>query len=144
MVAQSKVGSEVAIIIMRGGKEYTINVVIVELPKEIAEAAPGNTPEDMGFEGLSGLTVMDLSREIARQLGLSKDEKGVVVVKVEAGSPAEEVGLRKGDVVQEVDKKKIEGLPDYNRAVAGIRSGDSVLLFVNRSGKKFFVTVKAD
>ena len=144
MVAQSKVGSEVAIMIMRGGKEYTINVVIVELPKEIAEAVPGDTPEDMGFEGLSGLTVMDLSREIARQLGLIKDERGVVVVKVEAGSPAEEVGLRKGDVLQEVDRKKIEGLHDYNKAVAGVRSGDAVLLFVNRGGKKFYVTVKAD
>jgi serine protease Do len=144
MVSQSKVGKEVSIIIARGGKEYTIKAVIAELPKDLSETAPGSVPEEPGFEGLSGLTVMDLSREIARQLGLHKDEKGVVVVRVETGSQAEEAGIRKGDVVQEVDKKKIDGLNDYNKAVSGVRSGDPVLLFVNRGGKKFYVTVRAD
>ncbi|MBI5076088.1 MAG: DegQ family serine endoprotease [Nitrospirae bacterium] len=143
MVAQSKVGSEIPITILRGGKEYAVKVLIVELPKDIAEAAPGNVPEDSNFEGLSGLTAMELSREIARQLGLHKDEKGVVVVRVETGSPAEEAGIRKGDVIQEIDRKRIEGLNDYNKAVAGIKPGDAALLFVNRGGKKFYVTIKS-
>jgi len=43
-----------------------------------------------------------------------------------------------------VDRKKIEGLNDYTKAIAGVRSGDPVLLFVNRGGKKFYVTVRAD
>ncbi|MBI5634430.1 MAG: DegQ family serine endoprotease [Nitrospirae bacterium] len=143
MVAQSKVGSEIPITILRGGKEYSVNVVIVELPKDMAEATPGNTPEDPTFEGLSGLTAMELSREIARQLGLHKDEKGVVVFRVEAGSPAEEAGIRKGDVIQEIDRKRIEGLNDYNKAVSGMKPGDAALLFVNRGGKKFYVTIKS-
>jgi serine protease Do len=142
MVAQSKVGSEIPITIMRAGKEYAVKVVIVELPKEIADATPGNAPEDSNLEGLSGLTAMELSREIARQLGLHKDEKGVVVVRVEAGSPAEEAGIRKGDVIQEIDRKRIEGLNDYNKAVSGVKQGDAALLFVNRGGKKFYVTIK--
>jgi serine protease Do len=87
---------------------------------------------------------MDLSREIARQLGLNKDERGVVVVRVETGSSAEEAGIRKGDVIQEVDRKKIEGLNEYTKAIAGVQSGDPVLLFVNRGGRKFYVTVRAD
>ncbi len=143
MVAQSKVGSEISITILRGGKEYAVKVVIVELPKDIAEATPGNVPEDSNFEGLSGLTAMELSREIARQLGLHKDEKGVVVVRVEAGSPAEEAGIRKGDVIQEIDRKRIEGLNDYTKAVSGMKPGDAALLFVNRGGKKFYVTIKS-
>lgn len=142
MVAKSKVGSEIPITIMRAGKEYAVKVVIVELPKEIADATPGNAPEDSNLEGLSGLTAMELSREIARQLGLHKDEKGVVVVRVEAGSPAEEAGIRKGDVIQEIDRKRIEGLNDYNKAVSGLKQGDAALLFVNRGGKKFYVTIK--
>lgn len=143
MVAQSKVGSEISITILRGGKEYAVRVLIVELPKDITEATPGSTPEDSTFEGLAGLTAMELSREIARQLGLHKDEKGVVVVRVEAGSPAEEAGIRKGDVIQEIDRKRIEGLNDYNKAVSGMKPGDAALLFVNRGGKKFYVTIKA-
>ncbi len=144
MVAQSKVGSEVPVTISRAGKEYNMKVLIMQLPKDASEAVPGSTPEDSDLEGLSGITVMDLSREIARQLGLHKDERGVVVVRVDTGSSAEEAGIRKGDVIQEVDRKKIEGLSDYTKAIDGIRSGDPVLLFVNRGGRKFYVTVRAD
>ncbi len=144
MVAQSKVGSEVPLTISRGGKEYGMKVLIMELPRDVSEAAPGSTQEDSDLEGLSGITVMDLSREIARQLGLNKDERGVVIVRVETGSSAEEAGIRKGDVIQEVDRKKIEGLNDYTKAIAGVQSGDPVLLFVNRGGRKFYVTVRAD
>lgn len=144
MVAQSKVGSEVPLTISRGGKEYVMKVLIMELPKDVSEAAPGSGQEDSDLEGLSGITVMDLSREIARQLGLNKDERGVVIVRVESGSSAEEAGIRKGDVIQEVDRKRIEGLNDYTKAIAGVQSGDPVLLFVNRGGRKFYVTVRAD
>ena len=143
MVAQSKIGDEVSIFILRGEKEYSFKVVIAELPKEIAEPGPGNTPEDSFAEGLDGLGVMDLTKESARQLGLRKDEKGVVVVRVEPGSAAEEAGIRKGDVIQEIDRKKIEGLDEYNKVVSGIRPGNTVLLFVNRGGKKFYVTLRA-
>jgi serine protease Do len=85
---------------------------------------------------------MELTKEGARQLGLHKDERGVVIVRVEPGSNAEEAGLRKGDVIQEIDRKRVEKLADYNRIISAIRPGDTVLLFLNRSGKKFYVTLK--
>jgi len=66
------------------------------------------------------------------------------VVRVEPGSSVEDAGLRKGDVIQEIDRKKIISLDDYIRIVATIHSGDTVLMFINRDGKKFYVTVKAD
>ncbi|MEW6109073.1 MAG: DegQ family serine endoprotease [Nitrospirota bacterium] len=143
MVAQSKAGSEISVVILRGGKEYSMKVIIAELPKEIAEAVPGEAPEDTTVEGLTSLTVIELSKEIARQLGLNKEEKGVVVVRVETGSAAEEAGIRKGDVIQEIDRKRVDGLDAYNRIAADISPGDTVLLFINRGGKKFYVTIKA-
>ena len=106
--------------------------------------APGNVPEENAFEGLTGLNVIELTREISRQLGLPRDEKGVVVVRVDPGSSVEDAGLRKGDVIQEIDRKKIAGLDDYTRIAANIHSGDTVLMFINRGGKKFYVTIKAD
>lgn len=142
MVAQSKVGSEVNLAILRGDKEYAFRVVIAELPKEISEASSGNAPEESPYEGLAGLSVMELTKEVARQLGLHKEEKGVVVVRVEPGSNAEEAGIRKGDVIQEVDRKRVEKLADYNRVISALRPGDTALLFLNRSGKKFYVTLR--
>jgi len=144
MVAQSKVGAEIPLTIIRSGKEYAINVTTTELPKDQTEPAPGSVPEDTAIDGLAGLNVIELTREISRQLGLPKDEKGVVVVRVDPGSSVEDAGLRKGDVIQEVDRKKIAGLDDYTRIMADVHSGNTVLMFINRGGKKFYVTIKAD
>lgn len=143
LVAQSKAGSEVSVTLLRGEKEFSLKIIIAELPKEISEVSPDNIPDDATVEGLTGLTVIELSREIARQLGLNKEEKGVVVVRVEVGSSAEEVGIRKGDVIQEIDRRKIDGLNEYNKIISNIRQGDTILLFINRGGKKFYVTLRA-
>ncbi len=142
MVAESKVGSEVPMTILRNGKEYAVNVHIAELPKDAAEAAPSAPSDDESGGALTGLSVMDLSKEIARQLGLHREEKGVVVVRVEPGSSAEDAGLRKGDVIEEVDRRKIERIDEYNRAVANVRPGDTLLFFINRGGKKLYVTLR--
>jgi serine protease Do len=142
MVAESKVGSEANVTVLRGVKEYTFRVVIAELPKDVTDALPENAPEDSSAEGLAGLSVMELTKEGARQLGLHREEKGVVVLRVEAGSNAEDAGIRKGDVIQEIDKKKVETLDDYNRLSGGIKAGETVLLFINRGGKRFYVTLR--
>jgi serine protease Do len=142
MVAQSKVGSEVTLLVRRGDKEYSFKAVIDELPREAAESSPGSVPEDLPAEGLAGLSVIELNREIARQLGLHREEKGVVVVRVEPASTADEAGVRKGDVIQEIDRKRIDKLDDYNRIASNIPPGNAILLFINRGGKKFYVTLR--
>ncbi|MGQ9570996.1 MAG: DegQ family serine endoprotease [Thermodesulfovibrionales bacterium] len=143
MVAQSRVGSEVSIKILRSGKEYIVRLVIAELPREIAEAVPSTFLDDLEAEAFTGLSVMNLTKEIAKQLGLRKDEKGVVVVRVEPASPADESGIRKGDIIKEIDKKPIENLEDFNRVVSNLNKNETVLLFITRGDKKFYVTLKA-
>jgi serine protease Do len=143
MVAQSKIGAEISMKILRSGKEYTIKVTIIEMPREVAEVVPDQLPDDTKAEVLTGLTVMDLTKEIVRQLGFSKDEKGVVVVKVELGSPADEADIKKGDIIKEIDKKGVDNLEDFNRIATNIKKKDTVLLFINRGGKRFYVILKA-
>jgi serine protease Do len=58
------------------------------------------------------------------------------------GSPADDAGVRKGDVIQEIGRNKIADVNDFNRAISGIRPYDSVLLFINRSGKRFYIALK--
>ena len=142
MVSQSKVGTQVKLKILRGGKEYQLTVAIAELPKEAAGSPTEPSPENMQKNAFSGITVMDLTKEIARQLGLGANEKGVVVVKVEQGSGADDVGLKKGDVIQEIDKKKVAGLGDFNSITSSIEPGDTTLLFINRGGRRFYITIK--
>jgi serine protease Do len=143
MVAQSKVGSDVSIKILRSGKEYTLRLVIAELPREVAEAVPSNLTDDLESGALTGLNVMSLTKEIAKQLGFTKDEKGVIVVRVDPSSPADEAGIKKGDVIKEVDKKQVDNLEDFNRIVSNLKRNDTVLLFITRGDQKFYVTLRA-
>lgn len=142
MVAQSKAGSQVKARILRGGKEYEVTVTIAELPKEAAGAPMEPFPDDIQRNALSGITAMDLTKEIARQLGLAANEKGVVVVRVEPGSPADEAGLKKGDVIQEIDRERVAGIGDYNRITSAIEPDETTLLFVNRGGRRFYITIR--
>jgi serine protease Do len=142
MVAQCRVSSEVPVTLLRGDREYEVKVLIVEQPRDAVESAPDAAPDESVAEGLSGLRVLELTGEVAKQLGLRKEEKGVVVVRVEPGSEVEEAGLRKGDVIQEIDRQKVAKIQDYNRITSAIQPGETVLLFVNRGGRKFYVTVR--
>lgn len=142
-VAQSKAGSQVAVKILRGGKEYNLTVTIAEYPKEIGEAAPELLHEDKQKEALAGLEVIELTREIAQQLGLNRDEKGVVVVRVEPGSAAEEAKLKKGDIIQEIDNKKVSTINDFNKIASNIKPGGTILLFINRGGQRFYAVIRA-
>ena len=143
MVAQSKAGSEITLKILRAGKEFTVKALITELPKDVAEVVPEQLPDNPELKALTGLTVMDLSKEIIRQLGFNKDEKGVVVVKVEAGSSADDAEIKKGDVIKEINKKAVNSSEDFNRIATNVKTNDSVLLFINRNGKKFYVILRA-
>jgi serine protease Do len=143
MVAQSKAGSEITLKMLRSGKELTVRVVIVELPREVAEVAPARLSPDPEARVLTGLTVMNLTREIIRQLGLTKDEKGVVVVRVEPGSPADDAELKKGDIIKEINRKEIDSIEAFNRSSTNIKRNEAVLMFINRSGKKLYVILKA-
>ena len=143
LVAQSKAGSAISLKILRGGKELTVQVDIVELPREVAEVLPDQSPNEAEAKVLTGLAVMDLNKEIIRQLGFNKEEKGVVVVRVEPGSAADEAEMKKGDIIKEINKKEIDNLATYNQVLTSTKRNESMLLFINRGGKKFYVILKA-
>lgn len=143
LVAQSKIGSETTLTLIRRGTKLVAKALIIELPSDAPEQQPRQAPANDTFVNvLSGLTVTDLSSSLAKQLSLDKDEKGVVILKIESGSTADEAGLRKGDVIQEIDRQHVTNLTDFNRALQKFGTDSSVLLFVNRSGRKFYVTLE--
>jgi serine protease Do len=143
LVSQSKSGSNIRLKILRAGKELTVEVNIVELPREVAEVVPNTMPNEPEARVLAGLAVMDLTKEIIRQLGFSREEKGVVVVKVEPGSSADEAEIKKGDIIKEINKKEIDNLVAYNAVAASIKTNEAALLFINRGGKRFYVILRA-
>lgn len=144
IIAQSKVGSRIQLQVIRDGKPNIFTVTITELPQDITQNVPGEPDEKSPAEenALAGFSVMNLTQEIAKQLDISKDEKGVVIVRVEPYSAAEDAGLKKGDVIQEINKKSIKNIQDFNYIVSNVRKGDTLLLFINRGGNRFYITLK--
>ncbi len=115
---------------MRDGKLYS---AVIQL-----QAAPENPPRDLrtlkGDSPLSGLTVLNLSPAVADELSYSGDPKGVIISDVSDGSPADNAGFQKGDVVLVVNGINIDSTKSLSDAAAATsRTWD---LTIRRGGQK--------
>jgi serine protease Do len=137
VVASTPPNADVSMKILRKGQEKVVQVKVAELKdKEERVASSGGTLEES-----LGLTVQELTPEIARSLRVN-ESKGLVVTNVEEGGPADEAGLRRADVIVEVNQKKVDNLRDYRAALGRVGSADSLLLLVRRGGNVLYVALK--
>ena len=122
--------------VFRSGAEREFAVKLGELPTtEAAVQRPGNAPSS----ALSGVSVEDLDAQTSRELGLPANSQGVVVTGVRGSSAAAEAGLRRGDVIQEVNHKPVRNTSDFERSIAA--SKQETLLLVNRHGSTLYLAV---
>lgn len=99
------VGGSVDMAVLRNGREMDIAVDLVAPP----ETTPRDTREIEGYSPFTGATVMNLSPAVAEEVGIDfEDNGGVVVADVASGSPADRIGLRRGDILVEVNGEAIE------------------------------------
>jgi len=134
VVATTRPKTNVTIDIIRDGKEKSLQVQIGTMP----QSQEGLSPENAGAWGL---TVQEITPDLARHLGLNLDEKGVVISGVKPGSPAADAGLRPGDIIKEVDRKEIKDLADYNKAIRKSTKSGGVLLLIKRGEGTLFVVL---
>ncbi len=142
-VAQTSVGKKVAVKLIREKKPKTLELVIAEQPKNLAQAGSEEGGESVAPAGLlSDLEVRELNDELANRYGLKSADRGVVVVRVKPGSPAEEAGVREGDLVLEVNRKAVTTLKSYERLASGLPKDQSVLLLLKRQGRTIYLTLR--
>jgi serine protease Do len=134
VVARTPVDRKVRMKVLRDKKDLQLTVTIGELKDEEVVAS---APE----KGELGMTVQKLTPQMAESLGLDRAE-GVVVSAVDPGSAADEAGIRRGDVILEIDRKPIRSLDEYKKAVAGARKGKGVLFLVRRGESTLFLALK--
>jgi len=87
---------------------------------------------------LSGVSVENLNPESTKELGLPAGTQGVVVTDLRTSSPAAEAGLRRGDVIQEVNTP-VKDASDFERSLAN--SKEETLLLVNRNASTLYLAV---
>jgi len=141
IISSMQPDSNVNLKIWRDGAQRTLPVQLGELNPEEARVRGSNSRgnNNSGDSALDGVSVEDLTAQVARGLGLSAGVSGVVVTEVSPGSAAASAGLQRGDVIQEVNRKPVKSAAEFEAAVRN--SKDGTLLLVNRDGHTTFVAI---
>jgi len=135
MVANTTPGKKVEIKVIRNGVIKRLTVKLAELPSEEAKS-----PLAYETREKIGLRVQNLTPELARRLGYEGDY-GVIVSDVRPGSIAWRKGLRRGDLIMEINRQKIRSVRDYQRVLNKMKGGEVALFLVKRGKDTFFVAL---
>jgi serine protease Do len=135
LVASTKIGERVEVKVLRDGKPRVFKVEIGRLAEE--HVALGG--EDGGDERRLGLVVQPITPQTARKMEI-EDTEGVIVVRVEPDSPAGEAGIRRGDIIREVNQEPVKS-PRQLADKVRLAGEKSVLLLVERGGDPLYVAI---
>lgn len=137
LVANTDVGRNVDLGIIRDGAEQTVGITVGNLADSREARAAGGASEGRAAER-AGLELQELTPALARRLGV-REGPGVVITDVKADSPAAKAGLETGDVIREVNRRPVKGLEDLERGLASPENKGQALLRVERDGSQRYL-----
>ena len=142
IVADTRIGKDVDVVVWRKGREVDLSVVVAELEEaQVAALPPGSggesIPEETTLEEL-GLSLATITDELRDRYELPEDTTGVVVTGVMQNSPAAEKGISAGDVIIEIGQERVMSPSQVGAKVAEAQSAGrrSVLLLVEQGGRR--------
>jgi len=136
MVANNLPGEEHTAVVMRDGKTKHVTITIGELPSDAQQPIETSDYQNV----MKGITVQDVSPELAKKLRIPEKIKGVIISDIDDSSMAAGI-LAQGDVIQEINRRKVTGTKNYTDVVSKIKKDESVLLLIFRGGASLFVTL---
>ncbi|NOT24538.1 MAG: Do family serine endopeptidase [Acidobacteria bacterium] len=147
LVTATKPGTTVPVRLVRDRQERTVSVTVEELDLETESAAlrsdnrgGGTTPQEETSSGF-GLTLGNITPQVAQQLRLDRGIEGAVITAVEPGSPAARAGMAAGDVIVRVGREAVQSAAEASRSLGAIQSGGTAFLRILRNGQETFVAV---
>jgi serine protease Do len=135
-IQRKKVGQKVKLNIIRDGKGMLIEVTTTSMPDK-----PGLEKEKEAEEKL-GARVQELTPQLALQYQISGVKHGIVILSIEDESLADEMGLEEGDVILEINRKKIETVKDFEKMMEEADLEKGILFHLHRKGTSFYLTYK--
>ena len=149
-VTQHAPGETVTLDVVRNSQPTQVKVTLGQRPTSLEEnpGKGGDQGKDEGSEdngnGASarGISVQPLTPEIASQVQVSPNTKGVVITEVDPSSGAADTGLGQGDVITGVDRKPVTSVQDFKRLMNEAQN-KAALVTVTRGGQTVFLVVPA-
>lgn len=135
-IQRKKVGQKVKLSIIRDGKSLSIEVTTTAMPEK------AELEKEREGEEKIGARLQELTPQLAARYRITGVKQGVVVVAVEDGSLADEIGLQEGDVILEINRKKIESMKDFEKAMKDASVEKGILFHIHRKGSSFYLTFK--
>jgi serine protease Do len=138
-VAGKAPGQSVQLKIFRKGSEKSVTVKLGTFPDDDQDK---NASQGEPRGSKLGMNLRDLTPSVAERLELPRDAKGVVVMDVEAGEPAERAGLQHGDVIVGVNGNAVESVDEFEREIDQARPDGLARLRVRRGGNHTFLIIR--
>jgi len=132
-------GQSVQLKVLRKGAEKSFTIKLGTFPDDDQERA-ANQGERRGTQ--LGMNLRDLTPALAQRLELPHDSKGVVVLDVEAGQPAERAGLQHGDVIVGVNGEPVQSVDEFEAALERARPDGLARLRVRRGANHTFLIIR--
>jgi serine protease Do len=140
-VLTKKIGQKVDLSVWRDGKETHLAMTTAELPGDKEGAHAQN--ERGAAKAKLGLGLQSLTPDLAERMGISRSAKGAVITQVRPNSPAQEAGLKEGDIVVEVDRRPVANAEEATRLLSADRPGGH-LMRVQRGDSAIFIVINAE
>jgi serine protease Do len=142
-IAASPVGKQVRLTIARDGKTSELPVTLAELKQDDTPPPGPVAKEAAPASGANGLKLAALTAAQRIRFGIAGEVQGVLITGVAESSAAADLGLQPGDIIEQVNGRKVGTPKEVGAAIAGAgKSGrKSVALLVNRQGDKEFVAL---
>lgn len=139
LVGSTKAGSKVPVTIFRKGKTKTLNVVVGDLPTDLATSSTHTQKSSKRGEiERLGMVVDNLDDQLRERTGVNE---GIIIVSVIPGDAAE-AGLRRGDVITLVDGQVVGSVSAFEQVLETLEAGDMVPVRIVRQGRPIFVPLK--
>jgi serine protease Do len=140
-VAATPIDKKVPVVVFRDGRKLEFSIVVGKLKGEDSASAPtgGNESERLG------ITVQELTSELANRLNIKDSKGGLVITEVKPGSAADESGTVSGSIIIEINGQRPDSLDKYNSIVSLLKKGDVVRLLLKRpDGSVHYIAMKAE
>ena len=138
MVGRLAPGDKVSLKVLRDGKEKSFTVTLKEMPEQRLASA-NNEPGNNESDALNGVTVGDIDSAARSQFNIPDRVKGALITEVDPDSASYEAGLRPGDVIQEIDHKRVTNAAEAVEVSKHVKTKQVLVRFWSRGGSDYVV-----